>query len=378
MTGSTPFAYSEEQEQLRLAMRGFLEKESSPAKVFEHIGSDIGYDRQVWAKLTEQLGLTALLVPERFGGMGGSHVDLAAALEETGAALLCGPYFSTIVLGTNALMISGDESACADYLPAIAAGELIVTLATDPVLAACGPIRPAGAATRAGLGWAVSASGLTAIDGTVADLILLVAEHEDGSASLFAVRADAEGVQRAPLGTLDLTRRQAELSFDEAPARLVGDRGAGLSVFATLLDLVATAQAAEQVGGAARCLADAVSYAKQRVQFGRPIASFQAVKHTCADLLIELELGRSAAGYAAWAADAEPDRLAESAAVARLWCSRLFVHAAEEALQLYGGIGVTWEHHAHLYLRRAKAADLLLSGSSYHRHLLAGAIAKRL
>ncbi len=369
-----PFVFSEDQEDLRRTLNDFLARESSVERVFAHIECDDGYDRTVWAKLAGQIGLAAILVPEAYGGVGGTQVDMAVALEETGAALLCAPYFSTIVLATNALLEADDAEACADFLPTIAEGRTVATLATDPRRAGTEPLHAAAQAAHRDNAWTLNGSALVAIDGEAADLILVVAKDPNGVASLFAVAAGAQGVTRSRLGTLDLTRRQARIDLDGASARLVGAPGAGLEILARVLDLAATATAIEQIGGAQRCLDDAVAYTKQRIQFGRPIASFQAVKHLCADLLVELELGRSAAYYAAWTAAHSPDELPRAAAMARLWCSELFEHVAEESLQLHGGIGMTWEHHTHLYLRRAKSAELLLSGKTYHRRVLAAEI----
>lgn len=369
--GTTPFTWSPEQEQLRTTLRDFLDKASAPLRVFEHI--EAGFDPGVWATLCEQIGLTAILIPERYGGMGGRQTDVAVALEEIGAALLCAPYFSTVVLGTNALLLSGDEAACAAYLPGIAAGRTVATLACD------GPsgdaLHVTATATQRDGAWWISAARMVALDAMEADLLLVVAVH-DGVTSLFAVEADGPGCLRQPLQTLDLTRRMGGIALREAPARMVGEAGIGHALLVRLIDLAACAQAAEQVGGANRCLAYAVAHTKQRFQFGRPIASFQAVKQTCADLLIDIEFGRSAAEYAAWAAQESPDELPRAAAMARIWSSRMFVRVAEETLQLYGGLGATWEHHAHLYLRRAKTAARQLSVLDHHRAVLADFLAR--
>lgn len=367
MAPTTPFVWSAEQEELRTTLRRFLDKESTPLRVFEHI--EAGFDTKIWTTLNEQIGLTAILIPEHYGGMGGTQTDLAVVLEETGAALLCAPYFSTVVLGTNALLLSGDDAACADYLPGIAAGRTVATLACDP--AASDALQVAATATQLDGAWRISGARLVALDAMEADLLLVVAVHE-GATSLFVIDTSAPGLQRRQLHTIDLTRRLGRIELHEVPARLVGEPGTGQGLLARLIDLVACAQAAEQVGGAVRCLDNAVAHTKQRFQFGRPIASFQAVKHTCADLLIDIEFGRSAAEYAAWAAQEAADELPQAAAMARIWCSRMFVRVAEETLQLYGGLGVTWEHHAHLYLRRAKAAAQQLSTPEYHRAVLAG------
>lgn len=370
MTSTTPFVWSSEQEQLRSTMRSYLEREYSLLQVFDDI--ETGFDRKRWTALTEQLGLTAILIPERYGGMGGTQTDLAIVLEETGAALLCAPYFSTVVQSTNALLLSGDDGACADYLPGIAAGHTLATLVFDP---GADQLQIAATATRFRRLWRVSGGPLVALDAMDAHLVLVIAEH-DGAASLFAVDVNAPGLRRRPLHTFDLTRRQAAVDLNDVPARIVGQPGAGRALLGRLVDLVASAQAAEQVGGASRCLANAVAYSKQRFQFGRPIASFQAVKHTCANLLIDLEFGRSAAEYSAWAAQEAVDKLPSAAAMARIWCSRMFVNVAEETLQLYGGLGATWEHHAHLYLRRAKSTALHLCGLTYHRDVLEDFLAR--
>lgn len=369
-----PFVYSAEQEDIRRTVRDFLAAQSSTERVFAQIDSEHGYDSAVWSTLTAQIGLTAILVPEQYGGLGGTYVDLAMALEETGAALLCAPYFSTVLLATNALLVSDDADACARYLPQIVEGHLTATLATNPSHAGRTPLRAAARAVEGTDGWKLTGSDLVAIDGAAADLILVVAEDPDGATSLFAVSAECPGMTRSRLGTLDLTRRQARIDLDGTPGQLVGELGAGLRILERVLDLVAIGTAVEQVGGAQRCLDNAVDYAKQRIQFGRAIASFQGVKYLCADLLVELELGRSAAYYAAWVAEHADHEIPRAAAVARLWCSDLFEHVAEETLQIHGAIGMTWEHHCHLYLRRAKSSALLLSGRAYHRGVLAAEV----
>lgn len=376
MSTTTPFVPTDELDHLRAALRTVLDRHSAPADVFAQINTDRGFDPEVWATLATGLGITALIVPERFGGLGCGQVELGAALEEIGAALLCGPYFSTVVLGTNALLLSADEEVCGELLPAVAAGNLLVSLGVDPNRSD-DPLHPPARVCRTSGGWTLSASDLLAVDGMEASVLLVVAADEAGTASMFAVRLDGGDVQRAPLRSLDLTRRLARVTLSAVPARLVGEPGAGPSILASLWDRVAVAQAAEQVGGAARCLDDAVAHTMRRIQFGRPLASFQAVKHACADLLTDVEMGRSAARYAAWVADAEPDRLPAAAATAAVWCAPLFARAAEESLQLHGGLGVTWEHHAHLYLRRAVATCHVGPDVRYHRGRLALLIAGR-
>ena len=208
------------------------------------------------------------------------------------------------------------------------------------------------------------------LDGHTAGLIL-VAARSDAGLSLFAVEPDAAGLTRTALATMDQTRKQARLEFASTPATLVGRDGGAAEGLEKTLQLAAVALAAEQVGGAQRVLDNAVDYAKNRMQFGRPIGSFQAIKHKCADMLFEVESAKSAAYYGAWAAATDDDELALAASLAKSYCSEAYFHCAAENIQIHGGIGFTWEHHAHLYFKRAKSSELLLGDPAYHRELLA-------
>ncbi|HYI61095.1 MAG TPA: acyl-CoA dehydrogenase, partial [Acidimicrobiales bacterium] len=208
------------------------------------------------------------------------------------------------------------------------------------------------------------------LDGHTASLILVAARTPKG-VSLFAVDGDASGLTRTALQTMDQTRKQAKVEFSNTPARLIGTEGEGGSALGKTLDLAAVALAAEQVGGAQKCLEMAVEYAKVRVQFGRPIGSFQAIKHKCADMLLEVESAKSAAYYAGWAAAEDSDELPVVASLAKAYCSDAYFHAAAENIQIHGGIGFTWEHPAHLYFKRAKSTELLFGDPTYHRELLA-------
>ena len=208
------------------------------------------------------------------------------------------------------------------------------------------------------------------VDGHNADLVL-VAGRTDKGVSLFAVERGAAGMTATPLATMDQTRKQARIEFASTPARLMGEEGGAAPVLSRTLDLAAVALAAEQVGGAQRCLDMAVDYAKTRIQFGRPIGSFQAIKHKCADMLLEVESAKSAAYYAGWAAAEDSEELPVVASLAKSYCSEAYFHAAAENIQIHGGIGFTWEHDAHLYFKRAKSSELMLGDPSYHRELLA-------
>ncbi len=366
-------AFSDEQEQLRDAVRRFLADKSPMSEVRRLMNSADGYDTDVWALMAGQLGLLGLTIPEQYGGTGSGPVELTVVLEEMGASLLCAPYFATVVLAANAIMLAGDAEARKELLPHIASGEVIATLALaeDDGQWDLGGVRLQ--ARRVPEGYVLTGHKNYVLDGYAADLIVVVAWTED-RVGFFAVAGGAGGLQRTRLPTLDMTRPQARLEFDETPARLIGDPRLAESALARTLDLAAIALAAEMVGGAQRCLDMSVSYAKTRHQFDRPIGSFQAIKHKCADMLIGIETARTAAYYAGWAAAADSDELPAVASLAKAHCSEAFFHAASENIQIHGGIGFTWEHDAHLYFKRAASSELLLGDPAYHREQLVARI----
>jgi alkylation response protein AidB-like acyl-CoA dehydrogenase len=364
------FAFSEEQEELRSSVRRFLEDKSPMTEVRRLMETSEGYDPAVWKQMGEQLGLQAIAIPEEYGGVGFGYVELTVIFEEMGAALLCAPYFATVALAANALLSSGDERAKKDLLPGIASGETIATLALTEDTGRWDLDGVTLAATGKGGEWKLDGHKMFVIDGHTADLILVAGRTAKG-VSLFAVESGAAGLTRTPLATMDQTRKQTRIEFSGTPARLVGEDGGAGPALSRTLDLAAVALAAEQVGGAQRCLDMAVDYAKTRIQFGRPIGSFQAIKHKCADMLLEVESAKSAAYYAGWAAAEDSDELPVVASLAKSYCSEAYFHAAAENIQIHGGIGFTWEHDAHLYFKRAKSSELLLGDPSYHRELLA-------
>ncbi len=364
------FAFSEEQEELRKTVRAFLESKSSETAVREQMETENGFDPAVWSQMGDQMGLQGLSIPEEFGGSGFGFIELGVVLEEMGRALLCAPFFSSVVLAANALLLSGDDAAKKKYLPGIAAGETIATLATTEP---SGKWDEKGITTKAegsGSDWKITGSKMFVIDGATASLIIVGARTSKG-VSLFAVDGDAKGLTRTSLSTMDQTRKQAKLEFNATPATLIGTDGKGWDVLSQVFDLAAVALAAEQVGGAQKVLEMAVEYAKVRVQFGRPIGSFQAIKHKCADMLLEVESAKSAAYYGMWCAAEMNDELASVASLAKAYCSEAYFHAAAENIQIHGGIGFTWEHPAHLYFKRAKSSELLFGDPTYHRELLA-------
>jgi alkylation response protein AidB-like acyl-CoA dehydrogenase len=364
------FAFSEEQEELRRTVRAFLEDKSPSAEVRRLMETAEGYDPAVWEQMGSQLGLQGLAIPEEYGGSGYSYVELIVVLEEMGRALLTAPYFSTVALAANAILHSGDDAAKKELLPGIASGETIATLAMTEDSGRWDAEGITATATKAGDGYTIDGHKMFVLDGHTANLIIVAAKTGD-SISLFTVAGDAEGLTRTPLATMDQTRKQARLEFADTPAKLIGTEGEGWPVLSRVLDLAAVALAAEQVGGAQKCLDMSVDYAKVRVQFGRPIGSFQAIKHKCADMLLEVESAKSAAYYAGWAAAELNDELPTVASLAKAYCSDAYFHAAAENIQIHGGIGFTWEHDAHLYFKRAKSSQLLLGDPTYHRELLA-------
>jgi len=364
------FAFTEEQEELRKTVRAFLEAKSPESAVREQMETEAGYDQAVWSQAGEQLGLQGLAIPEEYGGSGYTYVELGIVLEEMGRALLCAPFFSTVVLAANTLIHSGDEAAKQAHLPGIAAGTTIATLAfTEP----SGKWDESGitaTATNSGGNWTISGTKMFVLDGHTADLVIVAARTGKG-VSLFAVEGGAAGLTRTALSTMDQTRKQAKLEFANVAGTLIGTEGEGWTVLSRVLDLAAIGLAAEQVGGAQKVLEMAVEYAKVRVQFGRPIGSFQAIKHKCADMLLEVESAKSAAYYGMWCAAELNDELPSVASLAKAYCSEAYFHATAENIQIHGGIGFTWEHPAHLYFKRAKSSELLFGDPTYHRELLA-------
>ena len=362
--------FTAEQDEFRKSVRRFLAQMSSLAEVRRLMETDEGYDPAVWRQMAGQLGLQGLALPEEYGGSGYGFIEQIAVLEEMGRALLCAPYFSSVVLAGTALVQSGDDAAEGDLLPGIADASTIATLAWVENPTGWGTGSLSTTAKRSGEGYTIDGMKTLALDGHIASLILVVAQT-GGGPSLFAVDGSASGLTRRKLETLDMTRKVAALEFAGTPARLIADEGAAAGILERTLWLAAIALAAEQVGAAQKCLDMSVEYAKLRVQFGRPIGSFQAIKHKCADMLLEVESARSAAYCAAWAAADGSHELPLLASLAKAYCSEAFANVATENIQIHGGVGFTWEHDAHLYYRRAKSTEQFLGSPSEHRDLLA-------
>jgi alkylation response protein AidB-like acyl-CoA dehydrogenase len=364
-------AMSPEQVELRESVRRFLSDRAPLTRVRELMSADDdSTDPLVWAAAGSQLGLPGIAIPEEYGGAGFSFTEQAIILEELGAALYTGPYLASAVLAATALLASSDEAAKLDLLPGIASGETVATLAFTEDDGSWEPEAIRLGAVRHGEGWVLDGHKSFVLDGSTASLILVVGQAE-GGLSLFAADGAAAGLARKPLAALDQTRKLARLEFDSVSARLIGSPGDGAAILAKVLDVAAIALAAEQLGGAQRVLDMAVEYAKIRHQFGRPIGSFQAIKHKCADLLLEVESLRSAVLYTAAAVAEDSAEVPVLASLVKALASDVYFHAAAENIQIHGGIGFTWEHDAHLYFKRAKASELFLGDSNYHRERLA-------
>jgi alkylation response protein AidB-like acyl-CoA dehydrogenase len=363
---------SDEHEQLAVNVRAFLARTSPEAEVRRLIVSEAGFNAEVWRLMADQLGLQGLIVPVEFGGSGFSHVELGVVLEEMGAALYCGPFYATVALAANALLSSGDRAAMARHLPGIAGGDVLATVAMPegwPEACEAHSL----VATRVGDRWQLDGVARFVLDGVVADLILVVARTGSGL-TLFSVQNDAAGLSRTAMRTLDPTRRLAVLDFAGTPAMIVGSENDGARILERTVELALVALAAEQVGATGRCLDIAVDYACTRHQFGRPIGSFQAIKHMCADMLVEFDTARAIARAAAVSAASTAVDLPILAALAKWRCSDALIHVSEQTISVLGGIGVTWEHSAHLYYRRAMSAALLLGGSTHYRSMVAAAV----
>ncbi|MGW9497128.1 acyl-CoA dehydrogenase family protein [Streptomyces prasinus] len=349
---------TEEQEELRSAVRSLLTRHEGAA---------------AWGPLAEQVGAAGLAVPEEYGGAGGGARDVHVLMEELGRSLSPLPLLGSAVLTAGALLASGDKEACGRLLPPLAEGRSVGTLAWAEGGSWEAAAVRAEAVPGSGGTWLVTGAKEYVLDWPGVD-VLLVAARTAAGVSLFEVAVGAAGARREPVVTMDGTRGQARWVLSGAEGRLIGVDGDGERTLAHVRDLACAALAAEQVGAAGRCLELTVAYARDRVQFGRPIGSFQAVKHRLADAYVLVESARSAALGAAFAADEDPAALERAAAVAKSVCSEAFSAVAGETIQLHGGIGITWEHDAHRYFKRAHGAGELFGAPARHRARLAAGL----
>ncbi|WP_123026794.1 acyl-CoA dehydrogenase family protein [Mycolicibacterium stellerae] len=363
------YTLSAEQLEMSAAVADFLDKRSPESEVRRLMEAGGAPDPAVWAQLTDQLGLTGLLIPHEYGGGGFGFLDFALVAEKTGASLLVAPLLST-VMASCAVVLSSSEELKAQWLPALASGKKTVTLALAEESGSWDASAVTTTVSQDEGALQLTGTKMYVIDGQHADLFIVSAVSADGSVGLYAVRSDSSGVELTALETLDQTRPQARVRFEEVPAVALTDSASGAATLERVVAIAGVLLSAEQVGGAQRCLDMAVEYAKVRVQFGRPIGSFQAIKHKCADMLLDVESARSAAYHAAAVLDGHEDP-AIASTLASAHCSTTYTKVAGENIQIHGGIGFTWEHPAHLYYKRAKTSELLFGDPAWSRERLA-------
>jgi alkylation response protein AidB-like acyl-CoA dehydrogenase len=368
------FSFSDEQQEFRSVLRRFLHDRSPTTEVRRLMATEEGRDGEVWQGLSRDLGLTGIHIPEAYGGQGFGISELAIAVEEMGRALLCAPYFASTVLAATAVLKVGSDAQKKALLPKIAAGQTIAAFAFTEENGQWDVSGVATTATRAGDKYRLDGVKSFVLDGHSANLIVVLArrpgtEAADGL-SLFVVREDAAGLQRHRLETADQTRKLARLTFSGVEAELLGEDGSAGASLGEVLDIAAICLANEMVGGAERLRESAVEFASMRVQFGRPIASFQSLKHKAADMLLDVELAKSAAYYAAAAADEGDEDLPALASLAKAAASEAYMQTAIHTVQIHGGIGFTWDNDTQLWFKRAKSSEVFLGGPAYHRERL--------
>jgi alkylation response protein AidB-like acyl-CoA dehydrogenase len=360
-----PKLTDEQQQQLRNALLRLLTDRSSETDVRKTMDTAPGYDPALWQLLSE-MGIVGLLIDEQFGGFGAGAVEIEGVMEEVGAALLCSPLLASAVLAASVLDASGDRPAQSRLLPDMAKGNTIAAVALTGIE---GTWTPGGVdvnAQQEGTDWLLDGVASFVIHGQNADVILVAAKTADGL-GVFEIEPTARGVSVEALPTFDHTLRLAQIEFVAAPGQLVGDPANGWSAVERALDMSRVALAGEQVGGARKVLEMTVEYAKNRVQFGRAIGSFQAIKHMAADLLLESESAISAARHAAQSLDAGTPDADPAISLAAFACADAFTKVTADSIQMHGGIGFTWEHPAHLYLRRARADAQLFGTPAFYR-----------
>jgi alkylation response protein AidB-like acyl-CoA dehydrogenase len=371
------FGFSEEQELLRRSARDFLTKECPMSVVRQLMADESGHSPALWRDMAA-LGWQGLIVPEQYGGAGLDFVDLVVVLEEMGRAVLPGPFLSTAVYASVALLEAGSEAQKSRYLPAIADGSSIATVALLEPSGRWDAEGIAATATPEKGGYCLDGTKLFVPDGHIADL-LIVAARSIGSSfsegvSLFCVDASLPGIRRQALKTMDQTRKLAEvvLSGVQVPAdALLGAEGGGWRTIERLADRGKVALCAESCGGAQRVLEMSVDYAKVREQFGKPIGSFQAIQHKCANMMVQVESSKSATYYAAWAVANDVAEAPLAAAMAKAYCSDAYRVVAGEGIQIHGGIGFTWEHDMHIYFKRAKSSEVTFGDATWNREIVA-------
>jgi alkylation response protein AidB-like acyl-CoA dehydrogenase len=368
------FSFSSEQEEFRAVLRRFLEEKSPPIVVRRLMETEAGWERASWREINQLLGLTGVHIPEAYGGQGFGFVELGIVLEEMGRTLLCAPYFASTALAATAIMNAGNESQKRELLPPIAAGDVVATLAFTEPNGRWDATGVETTATPAGGKYRLDGVKSFVLDGHTADLIVVLARRQgstgDDGLSFFTVAGDAPGLERRALKVMDPTRKQARLEFRAVEADLLGVEGGGAVPFVRTMTQAAVCLANEMVGGAEKLRQSALDYANLRVQFGRAIGSFQSMKHKQADMLVDVELAKSAAYAAASAADDDDADLPALASLAKACASDAYMQTAIHTIQIHGGIGFTWDNDTHLWFKRAKSSEVFLGDPTYHRDLM--------
>ena len=374
------YSFSDEQEQFREFVGRFMREKSPASEVRKLMETSSGFDAGLWQQMNSELGLSALAIPEAYGGQGFGFVELAIVLEEMGRNLLCAPFFSSAVLATQAILNTASQEQKIALLPDIASGKRIATLA---MCEASGSWRAEDISMLATFhrsrdgsggkdGFQLNGEKHLVTDGMSADIFVVAARVEtskgDTNPAFFLVQSDAQGLTRSALESIDPTRKLAQLEFDGVDAELLGQ--ASLEKIDRTIALANIALANEMIGGCQYLLDSAVEYAQLRMQFGRTIASFQAIKHMCADMLLEVELARSAAYQAAQAAAEDDSETLALASLAKACVSDTYLRTAATCIQIHGGIGFTWDNDTHLWFKRAKSSEEFLGGPMLHRELL--------
>ncbi|XOV87956.1 MAG: acyl-CoA dehydrogenase family protein [Pseudomonadota bacterium] len=351
--------YSADQDQFRDVVRRFMQDKSPPAAVRAAMETETGFDAQVWHQLCNEVGLAGTHIPAAWGGFGFGAVELGIVTEEMGRRLYCGPFFASSVMAGYALMEAASEAAREQLLPALATGTTLATLVLDNLNDPLG----LGQHLHAGDNGVLNGTAGIVLDAHVADQLVIVAGDSQGL-GLYLAPADADGIRIKRRESLDPTRKLSEVSFGEVPVERLGNLSG--EAMGHIWDKICVALAHEMVGGAQYLLESTVDYTKVRVQFGRPIGSFQALKHRCADLLMEVEFARAATYHAARCLDAgEGEPYAPS--MAKALASEVYMNAARAGIQLRGGIGFTWENDTHLWFKRAKSSEVFMGSPHFHR-----------
>ncbi len=381
------FAFTQEQEMIRDTAAAFLAEFSDSEAVRRAMATEQGYEPQLWRRICSDMVWQAIHIPESCGGMGLGYVEVVAMMEQMGRYLLCAPFFSSVCLAGNALRVAGSEMQQVHWLGQLCDGSLTASVAFSGGSNRWDAEAITATWRQEGAGYVLNGDYRYVIDGHTADL-LIVAARAAGTAgadgiSLFLLPAATMGVTRQWLPTMDQTRKQAAVQLDNVSLgadALMGEAGGGWEPLSKVIDLATIALAAEQVGGCQQLLDMTVAYTGERVQFNRTIASYQAVKHKAADMMLQTEVARSAVYYAACVAQEAlaggplAGELSEAASVAKSYCSDAYFAVAGDALQLFGGVGFTWEYDVHLYFKRAKSSEQLLGNGTQHRERLARAL----